>query len=238
MRRYQVRPHTTWDEVWRRAKQPQRLLPITMFFVLWALLGFNPWVGFGLAFPVMGILGLRGKRKIHEDDILIEELMEPQQPQTSIPEVAQNEAPIAPLHQQVIDDAKGAFTQIRAASNTASGDLGNHLRNMVINAEKVERGLLSDPSKLSQVQRLFTYYLPSCADLLQARGRAVSANDVVRVNEIDGMISRLDAAFADFALRIHGQDGRSVDIDLKLLEQSLAQDLAFSPIGSKSKDKV
>jgi|GEM_PF-1927797 hypothetical protein len=237
MRRYRVKQDTGWDEVIRRAKQPQRLGPIMMFFLLWALCGFNPWVGFGLAFPVMGILGLRGKRKIREDDILIEELAETR---TSLPEVPQVEAQVPELHKQIIDDSKEAMSQIRAASNTASGDLGSHLRNMVVNCEKVERGLLSDPSKLSQVQRLFTYYLPSCADLLQARGRAISTDDLKRVGEIDGMISRLDAAFSDFAMRMYGQDGRSVDIDLKLLEQSLAQDLAFSPIpiDTKAKDKV
>ena len=48
------------------------------------------------------------------------------------------------------------------------------------------------------------------------------------------MIGRLKLAYQEFAAKMNGEDSRSVDIDLKLLEQSLAQDLPLEII-SKSK---
>ena len=137
----------------------------------------------------------------------------------------------APLHKQIMVDAKSSITQIKSASNVASGALGDQLRKMVQSIEIVQKGLEEDASKLSQVQRLFTYYIPAAADILKARGKAASANDANRIGEIDVMINRLEGAFADFAARIMGEDARSLEIDIKLLSQSLAAE--FDQIESK-----
>ena len=111
--------------------------------------------------------------------------------------------------------------------HNASGAVGENLRSIVKNAEMMQHELLRDASKLSEVQRVFTYYIPATADLLTARGKAMIGNDEAKTHDIDNMIARLEAAFRDFAARMHGEDVRSIDIDIKLLDQSLKQDLPF-----------
>lgn len=226
---------TTWREVARRLKEPRRVGPIIMFAILWALLNFNPWVGFGLLFPVMGILGLRGSKKKQNSNIANlnfenQQLPEPKEvPQIAPPQEVKEQKKSKPLHAQVLTDAKSSIAQIKSAANVASGELGDKLRQMVHSLEIVEKGLNEDSSKLSQVQRLFTYYVPSTADILKARGKAASVNDEKRIGEIDSMINRLEAAFADFAARIMGEDARSLEIDIKLLSQSLAAEFDTIP---------
>ena len=97
---------------------------------------------------------------------------------------------------------------------------------MVAKVREVEGGLESDPSRLSDVQRLFTYYLPATADLLAARGGVAGSGDMARVAEIDAMIGKLDLAYNDFADRLKGHDARSLEIDLRLLDRALDEEFA------------
>lgn len=150
--------------------------------------------------------------------------------QNNIPAIENQNNGVKPLHLEIMADAKSSIAQIKSASNVASGELGNQLRKMVNSIDIVQKGLDEDPSKLSQVQRLFTYYIPAAADILKARGKAASANDENRIGEIDAMINRLEAAFADFAARIMGEDARSLEIDIKLLSQSLAAEFDSIPV--------
>jgi hypothetical protein len=45
-----------------------------------------------------------------------------------------------------------------------------------------------------------------------------------RLAEIDRMIAKLDLAYTDFAARLKGHDARSLEIDLRLLDQSLDEE--------------
>lgn len=231
------RPVKTWDDFFDRVKEPRNTSLLVIFGVIWALCGFNPWVGFGLGCGYLGKLGVIGrKRKLYEEFEAMQHEIElrkglstgvPTFPNTPSPVSEQQSTPA--LHKSIIDDAQDELLSLKSAANTADGQLGINLRSMVMNSEKIQRDLLDDPSKLSQVQRLFVYYLPSVSDLLNARGKAVSNGDTTKIGEIDAMFDRLATAFNDFALRMHGEDARSVDIDLKLLDQSLAQDLGLEP---------
>ena len=132
----------------------------------------------------------------------------------------------AGLHGKVIADAAPARAALASAAAVAAGELGVRLRRMVEATDQITRALETDPGRLSEVQRLYTYYLPSAADLIAARGGLVVAGDAARVAEIDGMIGKLDVAFADFLALMQGRDARSIDIDIRLLEQSLDQEFA------------
>lgn len=140
----------------------------------------------------------------------------------ALPSTSQSQA----VHLKVIADAQHALTRIKTAAGVADGELGVQLRRIAGTADQIARALEADPSRLSEVQRAFTYYLPSAADLIGARGGLVASGDTARVAEIDTMIGRLDAAFADFLAKLQGQDARAIDIDIRLLEQSLDQEFA------------
>lgn len=135
-------------------------------------------------------------------------------------------SPNQAVHLKVIADAQPALIRIKAAAGVAQGGLGDQLRRIASTADQIARALEADPARLAEVQRAFTYYLPSAADLIGARGGLVASGDTARVAEIDTMIGRLDAAFADFLAKMQGQDARAIDIDIRLLEQSLDQEFA------------
>jgi hypothetical protein len=101
------------------------------------------------------------------------------------------------------------------------------LRNMVARVKEVVAGLEADPSRLSDVQRLFTYYLPATADLLAVRGGVAGSGDSDRLAEIDTMIGKLGLAYDDFSARLSGHDARSLEIDMRLLDQALDQEFVL-----------
>jgi hypothetical protein len=203
----------------------------TLFWlVLWAICGFNFWVGIGFFFAWGGSIGLfhDGKKRKREaahdgnnrgfDAAKVEQT--PSQPET---------APIPPLalYRQVIADADPARVRLEAAASAAGEPLGARLRNMVSRVKQVVAGLETDPSRLSDVQRLFTYYLPATADLLAARGALAGTSEASRLSEIDTMIGKLDLAYDDFAARLSGHDARSLELDLRLLDQAIDQEFVL-----------
>ena len=239
------------DEFAVRIRSPQSFGVIAFWFFIWAICNFNPWVGFGLFFAAGGSLGLFGGKRDTVDDLWgydsrdddddEEDGDDRPRRQGGESEAAARArangevlpAPEAPpkLHQAVIADAKPALVRLEAAASVAEGELGERLRNMVACVREVDMGLRQDPSKLSDVQRLFTYYLPATADLLAARGAVVGGADPTRLAEIDAMIGKLDLAYTDFASRLRGHDARSLEIDMRLLDQSLDDEFAHKTKG-------
>jgi hypothetical protein len=233
-----------------RIRSPQSLGVLAFWFFIWAICSFNPWVGFGLFFAAGGSLGFFGGKRDTVDDLWgydsddgygdEDEDGRPRrqggESEAAARARANGEAlpePEAPpkLHQAVIEDAKASLVRLEAAASVADGDLGQRLRNMVACVKEVEMGLRENPSKLSDVQRLFIYYLPATADLLGARGAVAGGGDPARLAEIDAMIGKLDLAYTDFASRLRGHDARSLEIDMRLLDQSLDDEFAYKTKG-------
>jgi hypothetical protein len=230
------------DELVPRIKSRATFGATFFWFVIWALTGFNPWAGLGLFFAWGGTVGLFGKDRRgygdddddlyeddrgyrralgFEDDDLARARAEPGEFQESQP------SPKPLIHKEVIASAAPARARLEAAASVAEGNLGQRLRNMVAMVKDVEAGLEADTSRLSDVQRLFTYYLPATADLLVARGAIAGSNDATRLSEIDAMIGKLDQAFTDFAQRLKGHDARTLDLDLRLLDRALDEEFVM-----------
>lgn len=212
--------------------------PTLFWLALWGALGFEPWVGFGLFFAWGGSVGLflEGKRRRKRNQMDDRGFRTGQGGQTEPMAVADQRDEILPaptplLHRQVIAEAAPARTRLEAAASVAGGDLGTKLRNMLARVKAVEAGLEADPSRLSDVQRLFTYYLPATADLLSARGAIAGSGDTKRLDEIDTMIGKLESAFTDFGERLQGHDARSLEIDMRLLDQALDQEFVLKTKG-------
>lgn len=222
-----------WDEVWRRAKSP-RIAPI-LFIAAAAIIAtkLNAWVIFGMLLWLATEIGLIKDKKKYKDYYVDNthenqnEYFEPVKTNAST-QTQEDFTQDKNIIQKITDDAKYDLLQIKAASGVASGEVGLSLQKIVQKCEQMERDLIKEPHKLSHVQRIFTYYIPATQDLLLARGKALSNNDEVKIDEIDKMLARLAQAFEDFAAKMHGEDARSIDIDIRLLEQSLQQDLGFT----------
>jgi hypothetical protein len=230
------------DELWPRIKSRATFGATFFWLAIWAMLGFEPWIGFGLFFAWSGSVGLFGGKKDRLDDWDDEEdgrgYRRALGAETEESARARQEgepvavpSPTQPLHRQVIADAAPARTRLEAAASVGDGELGVRLRNMLARVKDVENGLETDPSRLSDVQRLFTYYLPATADLLSARGAVAGSGDAVRLAEIDTMIGKLDLAYNDFADRLKGHDARSLEIDMRLLDRALDEEFVMKTKG-------
>lgn len=231
------RPSDDWvgDELLPRLRSKEAVGATLFWLFIWAICGFDLWVGFGLMFAWGGSVGLFGGKGDASGDNDDEDdrrgFRKNFGSESAFDAQARNRpdliaAPIAAplLHRQIINEARAARTRLEAASHVADGALGVKLRNMVSKVTEVEAGLEADPSRLSDVQRLFTYYLPATSDLLTARGALARSENPARLAEIDAMIGKLDTAYNDFADRLKGHDARSLEIDLKLLDRALDEE--------------
>lgn len=220
------------DDLLRILKSPQGLWSVLGWGGLWAICGFDGTLFFIFGLCALGTAGVfdwgkgvdEGKRQRRRGS-------EQEGPISAGPAIESGEQTPAPLmqkpvHDKIVEDAAPARVRLDAAAAVATGERGDRLRRMTANVRKVAEGLKQDPSKLNDVQRLFTYYLPATSDLLAAVGAVTANGDTARAAEIDTMLGKLDEAFADFAQRIDGHDARSLAIDLKMLEQSLDQEFA------------
>lgn len=202
----------------------------TLFWlVLWAICGFNFWVGVGFFFAWGGSIGLFRKKKerARQSATDYDDRGYDNRRDEPVQRPAEILATPIPLFRQVIADAEPARARVEAAASVAGDALGARLRNMVARVKEVVAGLEADPSRLSDVQRLFTYYLPATADLLSARGALAGTSDAPRLAEIDTMIGKLDLAYDDFAARLSGHDARTLDLDLRLLDQAIDQEFTL-----------
>jgi hypothetical protein len=219
------------DDLLARLMSREVLGPTIFWFALWGLLGFDQWVGFGFFLAWGGSVGLfesakkKSKARQSDDDRGYQANSQPQE--TVAIEAPPAATPTIPLHRQVIGDAQPARARLEAAASVADAQLGERLRAMVTRVKDVVAGLEADPSRLSDVQRLFTYYLPATADLLAARGGVAGSGDTDRLAEIDTMIGKLGLAYDDFAARLSGHDARSLEIDMRLLDQALDQEFVL-----------
>jgi hypothetical protein len=231
------------DELWPRIKSKATFGATFFWFAIWVVTGFNEWAGIGIFFAWAGSVGLFGNKgdkggvldDYDDDQRGYQSGMGGESAQSA--KARQDGEPIAVagptplLHRQVIADASAARTRLEAAASVAEGELGARLRHMVAMVKDVESGLEADPSRLSDVQRLFTYYLPATADLLSARGAIAGSGDTKRLAEIDMMIGKLDLAYTDFSERLLGHDARSLEIDLRMLDQALDEEFVLKTRG-------
>jgi hypothetical protein len=227
------REHSRGDDLWKGATSGGMLGALAFWFAIWAFTGFNE----GLFAIFVGIAILQGwswnsaegfhKRRRDRRDRVIGAEQPDQVAQEPVPTKPETAAELS-VPARLIAESRQQRDTLRTAASAADGALGVSLRRMDAATNRVVEGLQKDPTVLAHVQRLFTYYLPSGVQLLTARGSVVGTGNDSHVAEIDGMFARLADAFEDFVARMNGTDVRALEIDLKLLEQSL--DAEFDPV--------
>jgi 5-bromo-4-chloroindolyl phosphate hydrolysis protein len=239
-------PRESGDSLMEHFKSRGMAGSLLFWLIIWAFTAFSSWL-----FPIfLGIALLQGwgwdkaekvrgrRRDRGRDRKNRDRNYQDREPIGAAPPL-DGSAPTAPpmpntpakddtAHQKLIRETAEARAQLSAAASAADGQLGDNLRRMDRATRTVVERLDKDPSDLAHVQRMFTYYLPSAAQLLTARKSIIGTNNLAHQAEIDGMFGRLADAFEGFVARINGTDIRSLEIDLKLLEQSL--DAEFDPL--------
>ncbi len=109
----------------------------------------------------------------------------------------------------------------RRASRTTS-----HLADV---AHGILDRLTAEPGKLPAVRRFLTYYLPRSAEITEGLGivERQRTPDHMRLAEIEATLTKLDQAFTFYADSFAQAELDTLDVELKLLGRSLAEDLGM-----------
>lgn len=114
-----------------------------------------------------------------------------------------------------------AAKRLRTAS---AAQMSLHMSNV---AQSILSRLATEPGKLSSVRRFATYYLPRAADIAEGMALVESQRnaDPRRLGEIADVMGKLDQAFTFYSDNFAQAELDVLDVELKLLSQSLTEDL-------------
>lgn len=125
-----------------------------------------------------------------------------------------------------------ALDRLRAAPRMIHDQLmREEIRLLTMKADRVLREVRHDPDKVMAVRRLLTFYLPNAASVAEG-WRALenkSEPSPARVQQTRETMAQLNDAFTQFADELHEPQMQTLDLDLKVLNQALKQDLERVP---------
>lgn len=129
----------------------------------------------------------------------------------------------------LIEEGEASVARLRdAARGLRSKEAGRTVAHLA----EVARGLLdrlaAEPGKLPAVRRFLTYYLPRSAEIAEGLGTVEQQRvpDEKRQREIEATLGKLDQAFTYYADSFAQAELDTLDVELRLLSRSLAEDLA------------
>jgi 5-bromo-4-chloroindolyl phosphate hydrolysis protein len=133
-----------------------------------------------------------------------------------------------PAMKAAFGEALPALARIeKVIDETPKNQLRDRLERISETGRKIILEVEEDPARLGAVTRLLTYYLPRTADLSEAyaelRAREIDAPE--RRAAMEDVAEKLEHAFVHYAERLVDNDMRGVDMDIKLLNEALREDL-------------
>ncbi|MBN8941959.1 MAG: 5-bromo-4-chloroindolyl phosphate hydrolysis family protein [Rhizobiales bacterium] len=128
----------------------------------------------------------------------------------------------------LIEEGEKLVARLNEASRRlAAKDAANTAAHMAGIAQAILDRLAAEPGKLASVRRFLSYYLPRSVEI--AEGLVVvegqRARDPARVAGIHDMMTRLDQAFTFYSDSFAQAELDALDVELKLLGRSLAEDI-------------
>ena len=182
------------------------------------VLGFEQplWLGLGLAAgagsAVYGVLqGFRGRRR---------------------PTAPALEGPLgeagADTARSLITEGQAALERLRATSRGVSDELmREEIKLLTMKAERVLRDIRDEPAKVMAVRRLLTFYLPNAASVAEGWRALENKHTPAPETEMQTRetMAALNDAFGRFADEAHAPQLQTLDLDLKVLRDSLKADL-------------
>ena len=132
------------------------------------------------------------------------------------------------LARKVLSEAAPYRDHLRAAAvNHPDKGIGARLRQMADTTDAIMAEVEKNPEKLTLVTRFLGYYLLQAAELADGY-RLVQQKrlpDPQRAGEMRDMIGKLGTAFAKFSDGLLDADLKGLDVELKLLEATLKDDM-------------
>lgn len=141
--------------------------------------------------------------------------------------IAREERPRVELVRELLGaSAQDLAALVETGQRIGDRQVRERVQRMADTANEICRQLERRPDRLMKVQRLITFYLPSALRLtegyaaLEAKPGASSG----RIAEAGDMLARLEDLFGDYATRLDGPQRESLDVELRLLEQTLEEE--------------
>jgi 5-bromo-4-chloroindolyl phosphate hydrolysis protein len=125
-------------------------------------------------------------------------------------------------------DALPALARLeKVIETTPKNQMRDRLERIALTGRKIIVEVEADPALLTAVSRLLTYYLPRTADLAEAyaqlREKGVEAPE--RRSAMEDVVGKLEDAFTHYESRLVDDDFKGVDVDIRLLNEALKEDL-------------
>jgi 5-bromo-4-chloroindolyl phosphate hydrolysis protein len=194
-------------------------------------LGFLAGVGFGLmtggAVNWFGSLFLsRASKKVAQ----VGATPVPRRAEIEAPTVGENSLPQGrtELVQQVLGEAATSLRALDALlPKLRHPDSVSSVARIVAVGNRIMQAVAATPDKFAIAQRVFTYYCPETVKVADALSKLEQeANpDVERITGTQTILKKLEVLFERTELELKTDQGKELDIDLKLLDQSIESDL-------------
>lgn len=133
-----------------------------------------------------------------------------------------------PVVRKLVEEAQAPLAQLEAArGRIRDGELGARLARILATTRRAMTDLTTRPERATHVHRLLTYYLPRAAELAAAYGdMELRAGDhALRLGELAQLFVQMETAFTHYADKVLEADLVTLDAELRVLRQSLEQDL-------------
>lgn len=143
---------------------------------------------------------------------------------------------------QLLGDAAPLVDRLQAAAKVVkTRSVAERIAHLAATAHAILKSIEQDPLKIDPVRRFLTYYLPRAAEM--AEGYVLVEQQISpradRLSATRDIIDRLDDAFTRFSDSLIEADLGALDVELKLLQSSLDEDLgpiARAPAASPTKE--
>jgi 5-bromo-4-chloroindolyl phosphate hydrolysis protein len=128
----------------------------------------------------------------------------------------------------LLKEAQPAADRLSAA---AIGITDKAMKDKVRHLEQIARDVFgkveANPGAAAGIRRFLSYYLPRAAEVSEGYAALEDkrAPDTTKLKEVGDVIGKLEDAFVHYADSLVDNELGSLDIDLKLIQQSLKEDL-------------
>jgi hypothetical protein len=129
---------------------------------------------------------------------------------------------------ELLAQAQPAADRLAAAAGAiADKDMGAKVKNLSDIAADVISRVEAKPESAPSVRRFLTYYVPQAAEI--AEGYASLANrrapSKARLASVGAVITKLQDAFVHYADSLADSELGTLDVDLRLIQESLKEDI-------------
>jgi hypothetical protein len=128
----------------------------------------------------------------------------------------------------VMADARPALDRVEAVIDALPRNaVRDRLDRIAEISQRVLKEVEAEPARLASAQRLFTYYLPRTAEIAEgyAELRRRGAGAPARLAAIEDVLAKTEAAAIRFANQVVDDDMRTLDAEIRLVEDALREDL-------------